>query len=487
MAQSRYHRFMDWRWLVVMGALAACTKANPAKSCADGTCSDPAYPFCDVSGAVAGEAGACIAAACTADAFIECRGDVEVRCNPEGTNYNLVTCDRGCDAAADGCRLCDPGETACTNGKVATCDASGAVMSSQSCPLGCFESEPRCREIDPSNNLAMYLDMVANPPDLDLENAAIYATADEGRIHDIANAAFIDDVPSFVVEAPPNGVRVRVFVVNSFKATQVVVYASTAFALVARSDIEIRGALTMPGSRFSLSTCQAGNGVIFSTCEYSSTGGGGGGFATNGAKGGDIVSISHAGGAGGIANGNERLIPLRGGCPGGMVAYAGTLQDYVYGGAGGGAMQLVSRTRVLIDGLVSVAGDPGQATEYEINQGVYSYMTTGGGAGGGLLIEAPRVLLDVNARLNAIGGDGGYGCATIDPHCTMQGIGAKPGVAATAGANAAMCIGDGTPVVTGGGGGGMGRIRINTADGTYTKASSAVEDGVVSAGTIETR
>jgi hypothetical protein len=476
---------MDWRWLVLLLAVGGCTKANPAKSCADGTCSDPAYPFCDVSGAVAGEAGACIAAACSADRFVECRGDVEVRCNPDGTNYNLVTCERGCDAAADGCRLCDPGETACTNGKVATCDASGAVMSAQSCPLGCFEDEPRCREIDPSNGLAMYLDMVATPPDLDLENARIYA--DEGRIHDITNAVFIDNVPSFVVDAPPNGVQVRVFVVNSFKATQVDVIASTAFALVARSNIEIRGSLTLSSSGARLSVCQAGNGLITSTCEYSSTGGGGGAFATNGAKGGDIVSISHAGGAGGIANGNERLVPLRGGCPGGRVAYGAMVQDYLYGGGGGGALQLVSRTHVLIDGLVSVAGGAGEATEYEIDQGVYSYMTTGGGAGGGLLIEAPKVTLDVNARLDALGGDGGYGCATTDPHCTMQGIGAKPGVAATAGVNAATCIGDGTPLVTGGGGGGMGRIRINTADGTYTKASSAVEDGVVSAGMIETR
>ena len=103
------------------------------------------------------------------DQFVECRDDVELRCNADGSNYNLTPCDRGCDAAAGGCRLCDPGETACTNGQVATCDASGAVMNRETCVLGCFETEPRCRDIDPSNGLATYFDMVPNPPDLDLE------------------------------------------------------------------------------------------------------------------------------------------------------------------------------------------------------------------------------------------------------------------------------------------------------------------------------
>jgi len=190
----RYDGFMTWGRVVALCLLAACTKSNPAKSCEDGTCSDPSFPICDVSGAIDGEAGACVSAACTPDMFVECRGDIEVRCNPDGTNYNIVACDRGCDARADGCRLCDPGETTCTNGKVATCDASGALTSSTLCPLGCFEDEPRCREINPSNGLAQYLDMVPNPPDLDFENATFYAAT--GRVHDHANSVFIDD-PAF--------------------------------------------------------------------------------------------------------------------------------------------------------------------------------------------------------------------------------------------------------------------------------------------------
>lgn len=176
--------------------VAGCTKANPAKHCDDGTCIDTNYPFCDVSGAVAGEPGACIAPACTADQFVECRGDVELRCNADGTNFNLTPCDRGCDANAGGCRLCDPGETACTNGQVATCDASGATTVKETCPLGCFETEARCREIDPSNDIGTYFDAVPNPPDLDLEFATF--RTDTGIVTDNGNEL---TVPSFAVSA----------------------------------------------------------------------------------------------------------------------------------------------------------------------------------------------------------------------------------------------------------------------------------------------
>lgn len=396
----------------------------------------------------------------------------------------MVTCDRGCDAAADGCRLCEPGETTCTNGKVATCDSAGVLVSSTPCPLGCFEDEPRCRDVDPSNGLALYLDMVANPPSLDLENATFDTTT--GRLHDLAGGVFVDDIPSFLIAAPPNGVKVRVFVLGSLKVTQLRVQGDSAFAVVAQSDVEIRGRLEVfCGNAFGISGCNAGNGQISSTCEYSSTGAGGGAFGTNGSKGGDITSIAKPGGTGGIANGNAELVPLRGGCPSGVVT-DGVPQNYLNGGAGGGAVQLVSRTRIVVDGIVDVKGWNGDWTDYEITQSQISYMGTGGGAGGAILLEAPVIMLDVNAHLNALGGNGAQ-CLLTDGHCPSAGMGARPGVAATPAANAAACIGDGTPLTTGGGGGGLGRIRINTADGTYTKASSAVEDGIVSSGIIRTR
>jgi hypothetical protein len=44
-----------------------------------------------------------------------------------------------------------------------------------------------------------------------------------------------------------------------------------------------------------------------------------------------------------------------------------------------------------------------------------------------------------------------------------------------------------TLMTSGGGGGGLGRIRINTASGAYTKASTAIEAGALSTGILTTR
>lgn len=63
----RYNRVMrTWGWLLASLVFsAACTKPNPAKHCTDGTCTTPNYPFCDVTGAIGGEEGTCIAVTCT--------------------------------------------------------------------------------------------------------------------------------------------------------------------------------------------------------------------------------------------------------------------------------------------------------------------------------------------------------------------------------------------------------------------------------------
>src|SRR5688572_8858503 len=117
------HHRMKWLGLVLFSLVVACTKSNP-KSCADGACTDPRYPFCDVDGALGGDAKECIAVTCTPDEFATCRGDQEIRCNADGNNYDLVQCELGCNAATNGCRLCEPNRTNCTNGTLATCDAN---------------------------------------------------------------------------------------------------------------------------------------------------------------------------------------------------------------------------------------------------------------------------------------------------------------------------------------------------------------------------
>jgi hypothetical protein len=78
---------------------------NP-QDCAGGTCSDPSRPFCDQDGSLSGHPSTCIAVACTPAQLALCRGDQAVTCNAAGTNYDVVSCALGCDAAAGGCRQC---------------------------------------------------------------------------------------------------------------------------------------------------------------------------------------------------------------------------------------------------------------------------------------------------------------------------------------------------------------------------------------------
>ena len=489
------HRLMSW-WrsgVVAVALLAACTKPNP-QSCQDGTCTDPALPFCDLDGALAGEAETCIPVACTANEFVACRGDRAITCNTTGTDYDLVQCERGCTEAASGCRLCEQNETICTNGKTQTCDANGAVVSSEVCALGCFEDQPRCRDVDPSNGLATYVDMVASPSDLDLDGAVIYTESGEILEGDVPVAG----VPTFLATPAVGGVPIRVVVVRNLRLadvhifsraserTGVLAWTGPAIAFVATGTITVAGRLVASGG--------AGGSVVPSCVGGNSApaerdcvpGGGGGGHATAGAVGGNACE---AGGTAGAFSGTESLSPLRGGCPGGG-------RDGFMGSPGGGAVQLTSRRSIEVLATIDVRGE-------SIGDPAAPYFVTGGGAGGAILIEAPKVTLGVGANLIAIGGAGGSGyangyvppppmddglaragtpCTTVSNLCGAGGAGAAPGSPATPGTNTNQ------PLATaGGGGGGLGRARINTPDRTYSKVNTVVEGAATTVGTLATR
>ncbi len=477
----------------MMLLLAACTKPNPA-SCLDGTCTDPALPFCDVDGALAGEAKTCIAVACTADEFVVCRGDRAITCNSTGTDYDLVQCERGCDESAGGCRLCERNETTCTNGKTQTCDANGAVVASEACALGCFEDQPRCRNVDPSNGLAAYVDMVAFPSDLDLDGGVIYTESGEILEGDVPVAG----IPTFLTAAAVGGVPIRVVVVRNLRIANVRIFARAsertgvqtwtgpAIAFVATGTITVAGRILVSGGAGGsiIPGCVGGNSLPFDrSCVC---GAGGGGFATAGGAGGNACD---PGGPAGASSGAESLSPLRGGCPGGG-------RDGSMGSPGGGAIQLTSRRSIHILATIDVRGESrGQADA--------PYYLTGGGAGGGILIEAPDITLALGANLISIGGAGGSGdatgyvppppaddglpragipCTTVSSLCGAGGDGGAPGSPATKGSNA-----NSPTARAGGGGGGLGRARINTRDRTYFKANSVVEGAAISVGTLATR
>ncbi len=493
---------MKFRWLVASMTLAAvlvtsaagCTTQRNARYCGDGACVDPAYPFCDVDGMFGDLRQQCVAVACAPGDFVACRGDHELRCNVTGTNYDVTRCELGCDSAG-GCRFCEANQTACTNGTVSSCDAAGNVVSSETCPLGCFEDQPRCRDIDPSNGLGQYLDLVPEPPDLDLEGAHF----DTGAGTITTKSGETIAVPSFGA-ANSGGPLIRVFVANKVRLKNVSAYSTAgpdhvsgpALAILARREIVIDGRLAVAGTAGGVKTlgCSGGIGSFFR--DDRAVASGGGAHATPGARGGDIGTFG--GGAGGQATGTDSLIPLRGGCPSGGAEDAETGAVTLYGSAGGGAVQLSSRVGIDVQGVIDVRGKPG---DYEAAPGIT--VVLGGGAGGGILLEAPMVNLGSGARLIAKGGGGGtIGSSPSDDDsaapspgmscpgtCPDGGNGAAPGVAAAAGESSPVTTGPG--LISGGGGGGMGRVRINTTDATYLKSNTAIEAAIVTSGVLRTR
>ena len=465
----------------LVATLLGCTKSNP-RSCVDGSCTDPSCPFCDVDGALEGTEKVCIAVECTPGEFRACRDDSAITCNEVGGDYDLVRCEKGCDESSGGCRLCEPNQTACTNGRVATCDASGSVTASETCALGCFEDQPRCREIVPANNLGAYLDMVASPPALDLMNA----TFDTSTGAVMAGTQSVD-VPSFFVNASGNGVPIRVFIVKSLKLQSASMVASggqadvpePAFALISRGDIDISGEIVVANRvGAAVAGCAAagsGSAVDHGNGRVSTAGGGGGGNATAGGRGGGVFNTLQ-GGIAGAPSGNPTLVPLRGGCSGGYI--------FIAPPNGGGAVQFTSRTSINLDATIDVRGAGGEGDRFNTTNG---YTIGGAGAGGSVLLEAPKVSMGQFAKLRASGGLGMSVCTTAGPYCGIAGVGATEMTPATAGGDTDFTNTANTIITAGGGGGGLGRIRVNTQDGVYSRANSTVEDGDVSSAKITTR
>jgi hypothetical protein len=500
------HGLMMWRVLFVV-LVVGCTKPNP-RSCVDGTCTDPAFPFCDVNGEVEGQSSTCIAVECTAGEFQACRDDLAITCNGTGTDFDLLTCDRGCDEGV-GCRLCDASETACTNGTVATCDAAGEVVESELCPLGCFEDEPRCREIASSNSLDEYVDLTRDAIDLDLSAGGVIDTRN-GTIRDANNS--LVPVTSVLVPAAPGGAPIRVFIAKRVLLGNVQIESGVipgvepapALAIVAGADVVISGTVSLwsfdaegfraqPGA-MNIAGCNGGDGIEQHPTSPSQdlfSGSGGGAHATPGGKGGEI-EFQLAGALGGVGLGNPTLVPLRGGCDGGIGR-----------GGGGGAIQITSRASITITegALINANGNAGTALFGGPGP------LGGGGAGGGILLEAPTIELRGDAKLLVNGGPGaadgefntaistsraaspGGTCATAGGFvCGNAGNGAGADGPAT---NGALVPYSNSPTLTrftaGSGGGGLGFIRLVTATGDYVKSSGVTESGTLSTSIVETR
>jgi hypothetical protein len=524
--------------LLLAALVAACIKPIPvpcvdARDCDDtagGACvassgaawcayADPACPGSqqryapDVGDALA---GTCVpAVSCEPGDFQACTGDQLTRCNATGTAAETVLCELGCSESLGGCHLCEPSTTACTNGTVATCDAAGRPTATRECPLGCATDEPRCREIVPSNGLGQFLAEADMAPDLVLaDRDKLDSTGHVWRDGMRTSTA----VPTHLIPAPVNGVAIRVYLVGSVSigTTELTLLTTNrdqdvpAIAIVSARDIVVRGTINLtgvslpqPGSKYGTpylapgsiargQPCVGGDPVLAMHVE---PGAGGGGNAAAGGDGGRAGTGQgqRSGNRGSMSPVLSTLEPLRGGCAGGYLSDTG--------GSGGGALQLVSGTRISLGarGAINAGGAGGSTPLSSFGAG------GGGGAGGGILLEAPVVELGDGAGLAANGGGGGgaggnpgasgrvsldpapggVGCTNDDTACSGGGAGATNNVAARGGVAAIPRTG--ASVQAGGGGGGVGVIRINTKDASYVAAPGVILSPTPTTGALDMR
>jgi hypothetical protein len=198
------------------------------------------------------------------------------------------------------------------------------------------------------------------------------------------------------------------------------------------------------------------------TGAYADSAGGAGGYCGTGGNGGAATGPTAPGGG---KYGNATITPLVGGSAGACN------NGYAAGGAGGGAIQIVAATSIVVgaQGGITAAGAGG-----------IGGALAGGGSGGAILLEAPTV--SVLGFLATNGGGGGpagaEGTNTSQP--ASGGVDSSDvliGGSGSAGATAAGQPGKydaASPSDLGGGGGGAGWIRVNTSGG------SATVSGVVS-------
>lgn len=386
------------------------------------------------------------------------------------------------DVVGEDAGACVASTTTCADATLTVCDAEGQPTAT-ACAFGCAPGdEARCADLAPSNGLAMYLDQARTAAPVVLTGAAVIDT-DTGQVRVGGNLV---GVQTAVVASAP--VDILVIIARMFEAGDVTAHGRRALAIVADGDVVLRGTLSVsaidgvPGAGASVANdpaCTARPSTLGTT----GTGGaGGGGHGTSGGRGGN--GGDSIGGVAGSINGNAEQVPLRGGCPGGY-AYGVASGDPSGGhaGPGGGALQISTRGSIALSSGGGIAAAGGGARGPTVCAPICPVCMTpagsapacdpgsGGGAGGGVLLEASALVVPVGAALTANGGAG---------HCSSLGASAD-GTTSESSAMGSVCSpangigsgGDGAAGTVGGfegsaavpygggGGGGAGRIRIN--------------------------
>jgi hypothetical protein len=373
-----------------------------------------------------------------------------ITCGTDGTPGATTNCGAaGCIGGV--CNTCQPNTTSCVGDTLVVCNASGKIQSTTACALGCGSTpNAHCKALVPLYGVPAPSGTL---PDLVVDAHTTLNIAGCGNIPPsvslikgnvstpITGAPQVDSVSQSGGGPPICVVRFNKITVQ--QGFNLVVLNSVtpghALSLQATDDIQLAGTIAFTNSARGPSAAIEVEGIY--TNGVVSPGAGGGGAARAGGNGGDCLSCSGAtrpGGAGGatittIAN------VLTGGSEGGSI-WATILDRKRYfgiGGKGGGALHLVSLTRVSVasTGVINVNGKAGTGDPSEL-----FFLGSGAGSGGTIVVEAPAISLSANAVAVANGAAGAGGCPVCSGfQCTS--VAGESGQLTTARAKGGECGG----------------------------------------------
>ena len=414
-------------------------------------------------------------------AFEACRGDEQVACNSDGSDFEITSCPFGCSESLQACHQCRPDKSTCNGATVNQCGPDGLPASSEVCKLGCTDlPTPHCTYLAPK-----YLpDICDAAAGLDILRISSSGTFDTNLDSNCTGGVVTQT-------GGPEICVVRYGTISLEQGGALTVTGARALALVADHDVSIRGYLDLSAEGFDSGP---GGGTIRSGALGSTpNGGGGAGFKTAGGAGGSATLNGGAGNGGASSPDPAAFTVLLGGPQ--------TGPDGLFIGGGGGAATLVScRGTVDVAGEINAAGGGGAGGAFFLTAPLGG---AGGGAGGYVVLQGLAVT--VTGKLFANGGGGGAGMRSNQTTGTHGSEGERSSIAASGGA---ASTGEGvggnggtdnaTPVSggrlntagtsAGGGGGSVGFFQSYTPAGVAaTLTPSAASPLPQPNGTIPTR
>ena len=390
-----------------------------------------------------------------------CSGDDLVMCDSSGTIVNPSTCANGCQAercntcmpgvsSCDGsgnavtcrldgtpgtptacgaagcingvCNTCTSNTVTCQGDTLVTCGGNGMVQGTTACTFGCGTSpNAHCKVFAPSYGLSV---PTGTLPDLVVDNYT------DLNISECANSTATLQVIAGGNVTTTTLMPPQVSTVAQMGGPPICVVRFAKITVMAGITLNVISNKTNTASDHVLSLQATGDVTIAGTIAFKdlyggpapgastlfqggppeiAPGAGGGGGVRAGGTGGACTGCPTVtpGGVGGPAITNIRTV-FNPGSQAGGVSYNGFSRGE--GGAGGGAIHLLSMTRVTVAStgklVLNGAGGIGRINYRDLGQG--------GGSGGTLVIEAPAVSLSASALAVANGGGAEGGC----PVCT---------------------------------------------------------------------